>query len=204
MELFLSMSCLTYLRSVSTMAVPGPSFREKMPPYLFAQFVKVKYEPLVGIWCRFPRIGIVGGPGGRDFSRLPMNITAYSRNNTRLTAGARIKMGGISVKSPVLSLKYAQYPVAYISESKNIYCTSSHRASAPDAENKLTLSNGRLTVPDQLAADSHRSAAAASPQAKLMGSRALTKRKPRPTPGFRLKASSYELDSVQSKWVSHR
>jgi len=40
-------------------------------------------------------IGIVGGPGGRVFSRLPINRTEYSRKSTMLTAGARINSGGI-------------------------------------------------------------------------------------------------------------
>ena len=41
MELFLSMSCLTRLRSVRAMAVPVPSLREYMPPYCFAHSVNI-------------------------------------------------------------------------------------------------------------------------------------------------------------------
>lgn len=58
------------------------------------------YNPVAGIWCAFPRIGMVGGPLGIRGSRFPTCRSKYTQPiRTSPVAYKKIDGGAMLVKS---------------------------------------------------------------------------------------------------------
>lgn len=59
------------------------------------------WMPLIGIWWMFPRIGMVGGPGGRPGSRRPTRESLYS---PKVTTTAKVASTTGLEKIPMLAV----------------------------------------------------------------------------------------------------